>query len=216
MEQKTGLFGLDQFTISLICGVSVLSLVLVIVSLGIIGFFIKVGVQPFFCLSSTDQLNQSIHQTFLSSQFGWVISSGLTTVWEGYILGFGKKPVHNPRSPIQVKVQSWDITHTFSPIYPMVQSVTKKIGGNPPLNKKRIECFYGHPTKALSVYLISVNSQISPFNFFFRLLKQGKSPQKRLPPPKKRQKPPQQRKRNFLQCTMRQLNKGDFWHCRWW
>ena len=48
MEQNTGLFGLDQFTISLICGFSVLSLVLVIVSLGIIGFFIKVGVQPFF------------------------------------------------------------------------------------------------------------------------------------------------------------------------
>ena len=115
MEQKTGLLGLDQFTISLICGVSVLSLVLVIISLGIIGFFIKVGVQPFFCLSSTDQLSQSIHQTFLSSQFGWVISSGLTTVWEGYILGFGKKPVHNPRSPIQVKVQNWDITHTFPP-----------------------------------------------------------------------------------------------------
>ena len=57
MEQKTGLFGLDQFTISLICGVSVLSLVLVIVSLGIIGFFIKVRVQPFFCLSQISPNN---------------------------------------------------------------------------------------------------------------------------------------------------------------
>jgi len=34
--------GLDESTISLICGVSVLFLVLAIVALGVIGFFIKV------------------------------------------------------------------------------------------------------------------------------------------------------------------------------
>ena len=41
--EDIGLFGLDERTVSLICGFSVLCVVLVIVSLGIIGFFVKVG-----------------------------------------------------------------------------------------------------------------------------------------------------------------------------
>ena len=41
-EEEEGIFGLDETTVSLICGLSVLSVVLVIVTLGIIGFFIKV------------------------------------------------------------------------------------------------------------------------------------------------------------------------------
>ena len=40
MEEEV--FGLDGTAVSLICGLSVLSVVLVIVTLGIIGFFIKV------------------------------------------------------------------------------------------------------------------------------------------------------------------------------
>ena len=41
--EDIGWFGLDERTVSLICGFSVLCVVLVIVSLGIIGFFVKVG-----------------------------------------------------------------------------------------------------------------------------------------------------------------------------
>ena len=32
------------------------------------------------------------------------------TVWEEYILDFGAKLGHNPRSPIQAMVQNWDLT----------------------------------------------------------------------------------------------------------
>ena len=42
MEEEVGLFGLDGTTVSLICGLSVFFVVLVIITLGIIGFFIKV------------------------------------------------------------------------------------------------------------------------------------------------------------------------------
>ena len=42
MEEEDGLFGLDDTTVSLICGLSVLFVVLIIITLGIIGFFIKV------------------------------------------------------------------------------------------------------------------------------------------------------------------------------
>ena len=44
-EMEEEVFGLDGTTVSLICGFSVLSVVLVIVTLGIIGFFIKVWSQ---------------------------------------------------------------------------------------------------------------------------------------------------------------------------
>ena len=40
--EDVGLFGLEESTVSLICGVSVLFVVLVIVALGVIGFFINV------------------------------------------------------------------------------------------------------------------------------------------------------------------------------
>ena len=42
MQEDDGMFGLDETTVSLICGLSVLSVVIVFVALGIIGFFIKV------------------------------------------------------------------------------------------------------------------------------------------------------------------------------
>ena len=42
MEEEIGLSGLDERTVSLISGLSVLCVVLVIITLGIIGFFIKV------------------------------------------------------------------------------------------------------------------------------------------------------------------------------
>ena len=42
MEEDLGLSGLDERTVSLISGLSVLCVVLVIITLGIIGFFIKV------------------------------------------------------------------------------------------------------------------------------------------------------------------------------
>ena len=42
MEEEIGLSGLDERTVSLISGLSVLCVVLVIITLGIIGFFVKV------------------------------------------------------------------------------------------------------------------------------------------------------------------------------
>ena len=100
MEQNTGLFGLDQFTISLICGFSVLSLVLVIVSLGIIGFFIKVGVQPFFLdmqvsLAPTYLVNQLVKHLNLHNLSGWDRQA---------LLRFG-------RGTVRALVQDWYKTH---------------------------------------------------------------------------------------------------------
>ena len=64
----------------------------------------------------------------------------------------GTKPT-DPHSGYGVKL---GYTHTVphSPIYSMVQTVTKELEvDNPLLNKMRTEYFYGHPIKPLSVYL---------------------------------------------------------------